>query len=217
MNTATLEETPYTPISVLSVLAFLVGGLSGIAYLLPSAIAICIVGVILAGVALLNIRLAQGELAGRGLARVGLAVSLFCTATATGLHYYQHRREVPRGAHCLSMRDLVPSNGRPQANVDELIGTSVSLRGVLWPSADNGVNPFSLTEHAGSGFGQFPQPDKLVELELGQLPEKPVSSSWGKTVSILGRLERSSIDQRFVIRDAEFRPQSSPFNSDWRL
>jgi len=224
-----LEMTPYTPISVLSVLAFLLGGLSSIAYLFPSAIAICFVGTTLAAVALCNIRRARGELAGRGLARAGLAASLFCTATATAFHYYQHRREVPRGALQITFRDLASeesqlderqawrerlmladpapredSRRERRYDADELIGKTVSLRGYATPNSFN---------EAGDRFvlsiGSY-EP-KLEEVLFVQLAESVHDAPRAEVVSVTGRLERSDSGAGYVLQRAEIRPKSSRF------
>lgn len=113
-----------------------------------------------------------GELVGKAVAKVGLALSLLCLVTSLGYHGYIYATEVPPDHERISFRDLAPKKKRSKHPFSEkaleLDGQKVFLKGYVRPSdKQRGLKNFILVGDFGDCcFGGNPKITEVVAISI---------------------------------------------------
>ena len=112
------------------------------------------------------------ELAGKGVALVGITLSILMFAGAVGMHTYIYMTEVPEGKTRISFADLQPRSKTTGLRVSEksldIRGTDVFMKGYVYPGKKReNLDKFILVRDFGTCcFGGSPKPTHMVEIEL---------------------------------------------------
>lgn len=186
MNVQALEHEPdtaaagaeyyqYRALSSLAVGSFVFGLLSATSILDWSLLAVPLVGILLGTFAWRQVRARRGELAGEGMAKAGLALSIVFLIGGASYQSYQYVTEVPDGFARISYDELTPdSNKLSQVippSAEQLNGKQVFIKGYIYPPKDMvGLREFVLCRDKGDCcFGGNPKiTDRiLVTLEGG--------------------------------------------------
>lgn len=144
----------YRAVSKLAVLSLTLGVLSISTVLSWYLSAIPVLGIVLAWLALRRISDFPSELTGKGLAWVGLGLSVGLWAFGGGCLAYSQMKEHPHGYTWISFADLQPDRDDPQVKIPpdiyELQGKKVYLKGFMYPGRQNvGIKQFILVPTIG--------------------------------------------------------------------
>jgi hypothetical protein len=157
------EYEQYRALSTSAVASLIVGLLSSLAILDWPLVAIPLVGIPLAAFALVKIRRHSDELTGRGLARTGLALSLFFAVVGPARLTYEYVTEVPEGYARVSYAELQPDEAQSGQQVPPsalaLEGKKIFIKGYVYPGREkDGIRRFLLVRDQGECcFGGNPK------------------------------------------------------------
>jgi hypothetical protein len=153
----------YRALSTSAVASLIVGLLSVLAILDWTLVAIPLIGIPLGVFALVKIRRHADELTGRGLARAGLAASLFFAVAGPAHLTYDYVTEVPEGYARVSYAELQPDETQPGQRVPPqalaLEGKKIFIKGYVYPGREkDGIQKFLLVRDQGQCcFGGNPK------------------------------------------------------------
>lgn len=180
MRSALIEpgfnEFAYKPIPPLAPVSALLGicALSGL--LSPLGLIFAVFGSVLGFMAMLQIQRADGDLGGRKLASVGVAMSAVLLVGGTGLHFYWYQTEVPEGFQRISFgadiskKGFVVEDGEGRAHPDiaALEGKPLFLKGFMYPEQNlDGISSFILCRDNGDCcFGGQPKLTDMIKVKL---------------------------------------------------
>lgn len=130
----------YRALSSMAVGSFVLGLLSITAVLDWWLLAVPLVGILLGIFAWRQVRARRAELAGEGMAKAGLALSILFLIGGAGYQSYSYATEVPEGAERISYDDLTPDPDKPSQVVppsaEKLNGKQVFVKGYIYPPKD---------------------------------------------------------------------------------
>ena len=196
------EEFGYKPVPVLAPVGLFLGLFSIMGLVTPAALAISVLGSILAGAGLTQIIRARGEMGGRMLALTGLVLSVGFLFSGTALHAYNYATEVPEGFERLDFRWLsqqqpIVEGGFVQVAPEAaaLDGKKVFLKGYMYPTRrTTGITSFVLCKDTGECcFGGQPKMTDMVVVEFQN--GMTVSHREQQLVSVAGVLRPRPIMQ----------------------
>lgn len=180
MRSASIEpgfnEFAYKPIPPLAPVSALLGicALSGL--LSPLGLVFAVFGFVLGFLAMLQIQRADGDLGGRKLASLGVAMSAVLLVGGTGLHFYWYQTEVPEGYQRISFgadiskKGFVVEDGEGRAHPDiaALEGKPLFLKGFMYPEQNpDGISSFILCRDNGDCcFGGQPKLTDMIKVKL---------------------------------------------------
>lgn len=180
MRSASIEpgfnEFTYKPIPPLAPVSALLGicALSGL--LSPLGLIFAVFGSVLGFMAMLQIQRADGDLGGRKLACLGVAMSAVLLLSGTGLHVYWYQTEVPEGYQRISFgadiskKGFVVEDGEGRAHPDiaALEGKQLFLKGFMYPEQNlDGISSFILCRDNGDCcFGGQPKLTDMIKVKL---------------------------------------------------
>lgn len=171
---ASAESAPfqYRPVPVLAVVGLVLGVLSVIAFLGVTGLVVAVLGALISGISLLRIVRARGELGGRRLSTLGLALSVlfFGSGVAYQRHLYVH--EVPDGfarisfSEDISKKGIVTIDGVSGIHPDlqPLLGKPIFVKGFMYPTGQqSGIDSFLLVKDSGTCcFGGQPALQDMI-------------------------------------------------------
>jgi hypothetical protein len=200
-----MNDTTYSRVSIAAVVSAIAGGFTGIGLLAPPFAVFASAGVILGLIARRSIR--RYEMAGRRLAKAGIASSLIFALLTPALLILQIRLETPAGYTRLDFYDLTKNSAEGLA---EYVGQAICLKGFTHYPGDSKPRGTLLFSYDGD---DMPQASIVtVELPPGETRE------WDhEALSISGTLERNpeaTIDPsqpKFVLKQAIVRHCSTPY------
>lgn len=169
------EEFGYKPVPVLAPVGLFLGLFSIVGLVTPVALAVSVLGAVLAGTGLWQIIRARGEMGGRILALTGLVLSVGFLFSGSALHAYNYLTEVPEGFERLDFRWLSKQEPLIQGNyvqvspeVMPLEGKKVFLKGYMYPTRQmTGISKFVLCKDTGECcFGGKPKLTDMVMVEF---------------------------------------------------
>ncbi|WP_406699540.1 DUF3299 domain-containing protein [Singulisphaera sp. Ch08] len=109
------------------------------------------------------------DMAGRGAAKSGLALSVLALATGGGILLYQALNEVPEGCLPITYEALQSKGGEIiPASAKELDGKKVYIKGYMYPSDQTtGIKEFVLCRDNGTCcFGGQPKLTDMIQVKL---------------------------------------------------
>lgn len=168
-------EFEYRPVPVLAPLSLFFGVCSFAGILAVAGLSIAVVGMALAMACLWQIRRSQGELGGRMLARIGLALSAFFFVCGGGYHGFVYATEVPEGYtrvnfSWLSKQEITYDNGKLKLapEVAELDGQPIFIKGYMYPTRQQtGISEFTLLKDTGQCcFGGQPKMNDMIAVRF---------------------------------------------------
>ncbi|RLT05377.1 MAG: hypothetical protein DWI21_13005 [Planctomycetota bacterium] len=181
MRSASIEpgfnEFAYKPIPPLAPVSALLGicALSGL--LSPLGLVFAVFGFVLGFLAVLQIQRADGDLGGRRLASLGVAMSAVLLVGGTGLHFYWYQTEVPEGYQRISFGADISKKGfvveedgegRAHPDIAALEGKPLFLKGFMYPEQNpEGISSFILCRDNGDCcFGGQPKLTDMIKVKL---------------------------------------------------
>ncbi|MCO6456092.1 MAG: DUF3299 domain-containing protein [Pirellulaceae bacterium] len=185
---------PYRALCRTAVISLIFGLLSVAALLAPVMGVLPLFGLFFGGLAWWNIRRYPDELAGRGLAAAGIALSLLLLVSAIALHTYVYVTEVPEGYQRIAFRQLQPERGSPSPIPDaafDLNGQQVFVKGYVHPGvASQGyIREFILVPDMGTCcFGGQPKLTDMMTVTL----KDPLRITYSQRLRKLGGVLRVS-------------------------
>jgi len=162
----------YRELSMASVVSLTLGVLSLVALALPPLMILSISGLLVGLGALRMISRRPNDVSGRGMASVGVGLSLATLVLSTSMTTYFYLTEVPEGYRRVSFSELQPDDSRPDLPVPpsalELDGKKVFIKGYMYPSDKNAnLTRFVLVPDMGTCcFGGQPALTDMVEVTL---------------------------------------------------
>lgn len=162
----------YRALSSAAMASLLIGLLSGVVFLSPWLAVLPLLGMVAGGCALIQIRRRPDELTGRGLAWIGLGLSLFSFLGGIAAAAIVYATEVPPGYTRISYVDLQPEDGVPGQFIPPLArkldGQKVFIKGYVFPGAKpNGIKEFLLVRDKGDCcFGGNPKLTDRIQVTL---------------------------------------------------
>lgn len=188
------EYVPMTPLAPISALIGL-GGL--VVFYEFMGIPVAVFGLLLSLVAVRNIRKSEGAIGGKGLALVGLGLSLLSVFGGTAKFYTDYSTECPEGYERVNFprqiaeREFTIVAGRRaiQPDVQELLDREIFLKGYMYQTrSTRNRRDFVLLKDSGECcFGGAPAPNDMIQVTLSEdLP--PVNFSAFQMVSVAGIL-----------------------------
>jgi len=170
------DDFDYHPVAILAPTSILVGICAATGLMFPAGVLIGVAGILLASVALWQIRVSQGELSGRWMAFIGLAVSSLLTLAGGGYHGYVYATEVPEGYErmsfsWLSKQGMVVEEGqnpRPTDDVAQFDGKKIYIKGYMYPvRQEHGLTEFVLCKDNGDCcFGGQPKLTDMITVKM---------------------------------------------------
>lgn len=166
------SEFEYRALSTLAVLSLICGVFSLLALFDLSLGLIPLVGILIGARALSQIRRRPKDLAGAGLAKAGIVLSLLLLLTGWVRIGYIYATEVPDGYARVSYEQLQPTEpGQrvPQSALD-LDGKRVFIKGYAYPgSQKSGIKQFVLCRDNGDCcFGGEPKLTDMIQVTLAE-------------------------------------------------
>jgi hypothetical protein len=137
---------------------------------------IALFGILLALGALWQVSRAAGEYGGRGVALVGLTLSVLFFFGGSALQAYNYATEVPEGFQRLSFTWLAKQEPRPVEGVMQIApeaqawdGQSVYVKGYMYPTRQTtGITTFTLCKDTGQCcFGGQPKLTDMIIVDFG--------------------------------------------------
>ena len=174
-DTGAPSEAPeqYRALSSAAVVALVFGAVSLMAFLDYWLVVVPIVGLIWAVIALRQVKSRAGELTGRPLALIGLALSAVSLLVGPGWVYWNDISQVPPGYNWISYEALQPNPKTigeivPQSALD-LNGKKVYIKGFVYAGSQTaGIKNFVLVRDAGTCcFGGNPKVTDRIVVTLG--------------------------------------------------
>lgn len=168
---ASPDEAPeqYRALSSAAVVALVFGAMSLLAFFDYWLVVVPIVGLVWAFIALRQVKSRAGELTGKSLALVGLALSAVSLLVGPGWVYWSDMSQVPPGYAWISYEQLQPNPKTigevvPKSAID-LNGKNVYIKGFVYAGSEtSGIKNFVLVRDAGTCcFGGNPKvTDRIV-------------------------------------------------------
>lgn len=171
------NDFTYRTLSSAAVLSAVVGVLSAAALLDWMMLAIPALGILLGMGAIRTIRRRPDELAGLGLAKAGLVLSVTFLVVGFSWLLFVYSVEVPEGYARISYDELQPSAEKPRQPIPdtalELNGKNVFIKGFVYPGRDrDGIREFLLVRDQGDCcFGGQPKITDRIQVKLAD-PER---------------------------------------------
>jgi len=200
------DEFSYRPVPPLAPISLFLGicGLSG--FMGIPCLAVGFVGILLGFVALWQIRRADGTLGGKGIARLGVGLSVLMFFAGSGYHAYAYVTELPEGYERVSFGDLAKHEPKfvegkievgPEAA--ELDGKPIFIKGYMYPTGrQTGISEFVLVKDTGQCcFGGQPKLTDMIVVKFddGML----VNHREQQLVGVAGIFRASSMVQSGVL------------------
>jgi hypothetical protein len=148
---------------------------------------------VLGGIALWQIRRSDGYLGGKGVARLGVALSTLLLFAGSGYHAYAYVSELPEGYERVSFLDLSKYDlkvveGKPEFSpeVEALNGKPIYIKGYMYPtSQQRGLTEFVLVKDTGQCcFGGQPKLTDMIVVKFNE--SNPVNHREQQLVGIGG-------------------------------
>jgi len=187
-ESATEQYEQYRALSTSAVASLIVGLLSCLAIFDWTLIAIPVIGIPLSALSLAKIKRHRDELTGVGLARAGLALSLFFVVVGPSRLTYEYVTEVPEGYERVSYAELQPDESQigqlvpPSALALE--GKRIFIKGYVYPGREkDGIRKFLLVRDQGQCcFGGNPKITDRIFVTL----EDPLRLTYASRIHKLG-------------------------------
>lgn len=162
----------YRALSSAAVVSLGLGLFSALAILDWIWVAVPVFGILAGVYAVRQVRRRSDELAGLGLAKAGLALSVFFLVTGAGWLSFTYATEVPPGYMRITYGELQPDPEKPDeaipASALSLEGKKVFIKGYIYPGRDtSGIKEFLLVRDQGSCcFGGNPKITDRIQVTL---------------------------------------------------
>ena len=196
-----------------SVAAVVMGVISLPALLFPRMLFIPAMGALIGFSAFRKTRQRPQELAGLGMARAGLILSLAVLILGSAYHLYIYNTEVPEGYQRVTFLKLQPRAERPDLPVSpeamDYDGQKVFFTGyVLSDDKDKGLKKFVLVPDLGACcFGGDPELTKMIDVTLRD-PMRTEFSIFpckiGGTLKVKPKLKASALEGAYFYLDADY-------------
>lgn len=169
------SEFDYKPVAVLAPVSLFFGLCSLASLIAAPAMTIGLLGVIFGVLCLWQIRKSDGELGGKLLASLGIAMSVLFSTAGGSYHAYVYATEVPEGFERVSFSWLskqapmaTPQGLAVTPEVAALDGKPVFIKGYMYPTRQQfGLNEFVLVKDNGDCcFGGQPKITDMVVVQL---------------------------------------------------
>jgi hypothetical protein len=197
-----VDEFDYRPVPPLAPISLFLGicALSG--FLGIPCLAVGFVGMVLGAIALRQIRRSDGYLGGKGIARLGVALSALLFFAGSGYHAYAYAAELPEGYQRVSFLDLSKYelkvvDGKPvfSPEVEALNGKPIYIKGYMYPTGQlRGISEFVLVKDTGQCcFGGQPKLTDMIVVKFDDA--NPVSHREQQLVGVGGIFRASGAVQ----------------------
>ncbi len=170
------DEFSYKPVPPTAVVGLALALFSFIALFGIIGLGIAVTGIVVSLVSLWNIKRSAGELGGKMVATLGVALSTFFLVSGVAYQSYVYANEVPEGYHRLnfssdiSAKGFVTKDGVQAVNPDvlELDKKNVFLKGYMYPTRDTeDLKSFILVKDNGQCcFGGQPDVKDMILVEM---------------------------------------------------
>ena len=169
------EEFSYIPVTPLAPITLFFGLFSITSLLGMFGLAFALVGTIVGVICMLKIRKAQGELGGRTLGGIGLALSVLFLIGGSGYHSYLYATECPEGYQRVSFNWISKQAPTYQDGkleiapaVAELDEKPIFIKGYMYPTRQlTGISEFVLVKDTGECcFGGQPKPTDMIVVQF---------------------------------------------------
>ncbi|MGN6544550.1 MAG: DUF3299 domain-containing protein [Aureliella sp.] len=166
------DELVYQSVSRSAVASMVLGALGLLSFVFVGLLLLPIAGLLLGISALLAIRKYPGELLGKPVAWMGVALSGFTLCGAPAYHAYVYATEVPPGYQRIAFGSLISPTGAPDlppAQALELDGQDVFIKGYIHPTSMDSprAKKFVLVPDLGTCcFGGQPPLTHMIEVTL---------------------------------------------------
>lgn len=169
------EEFTYRPMPVLAPLTLFFGVCSIAGLITVAGLAVGFVGLLLGEICLWQIRKSEGELSGRTLTRIGVALAALFVVLGGSYHGFVYATEVPDGYervsfNWLSKKAITFEDGslKLDPEVDAIDGKQVYIKGYMYPTGQlNGLTRFLLLKDTGQCcFGGQPKMTDMIVVEF---------------------------------------------------
>ncbi len=169
-------EFEYKPVPMLAYISLVLGVLSAISLISILGVGISFWGLIFGAVALWRIRSSRGELGGKKIATIGLALAAIFFVSGGGYHSFLMATEVPDGferinfTRDISKKGLVVEDGetKPAPDVLALDGKMIFIKGYMYQQRQlEDLESFVLVKDNGvCCFGAQPALTDMIEVEM---------------------------------------------------
>lgn len=166
------DDYSYRSVSRAAVLGLVFAALGLLSWYFPLLLVLSAVGLVCALVAFRNLKRFPLELSGRGVAWIGIGLSLFALIVNPIRHTYVYYTELPDGYERISFAELKSPVGGvdfPPVSALQLDGKKVFLKGYIHPTslASNAAKTFILVpDWATCCFGKQPPLTHMIEVRL---------------------------------------------------
>jgi len=169
------DEFAYRPVPPLAPISLFLGICAVSGFLGVPCLAIGVVGTMMGAIALWQIRRSSGEMGGKAVARLGVALSVGLFFAASGYHAYAYVTELPEGYLRVSFPELskyqpivTEEQGQQKVRfppeVAQLEGQAIYIKGYMYPTRQRfDISEFVLVKDTGQCcFGGQPKMTDMI-------------------------------------------------------
>ncbi len=165
------DEFAYRPVPPLAPISLFLGVLAASGFFGIPCLAVGFVGMVVGAAALWQIRRSDGNLGGKGIARVGVALSVILLISGSGYHAYAYVTELPEGYERVNFTELsrhFPRFVEGKIDLDPevagLDGKPIFIKGYMYPSGRTlDIKEFVLVKDTGQCcFGGQPKLTDMI-------------------------------------------------------